>query len=71
MLIIPLITLMGGCTFPLMNALDTGYVSLGSLVFTVYPLMLGGFGMLILVAARRALPWRAAGIGESMRRKER
>jgi hypothetical protein len=69
MLIIPLITLMGGCTFPLMNALDTGYVSLGSLVFTVYPLMLGGFGMLqkfLLALGILALLFLLVEIGASL-----
>jgi hypothetical protein len=59
-MIVAFATLMGACTFLLMNALDMGYVSLGGLVFTFYPLMLGAFGMFVLVAARRALPWRAA-----------
>ena len=53
-------TLLGACTFLLMNSLDMGFVSLGGLVFTVYPLMLGAFGTFVLVAARRALPWRTA-----------
>jgi hypothetical protein len=58
-LIVAFAILLGACTFFLLNALDMGFVSLGSLAFTVYPLMLGAFGMFVLVAARRALPWRA------------
>ena len=50
--------LMGFLSILLQEALRTGYISLGSLTFTVYPLMLGAFGTFVLMAARRALPWR-------------
>ena len=38
----------------------TGRIDLGILVINTFPLMVGGFGALALVAATRAIPWRAA-----------
>lgn len=52
-------TLLGVLSILLPNALSTGYVSLGNLTFTVFPLMLGAFGMFIIRMASRALPWPA------------
>ncbi len=57
--IVAFAALMGVFSFLLIPALDMGYISLGSLTFTVYPLMLGVLGTLVLVAAMRALPWHA------------
>jgi hypothetical protein len=56
--IVALATLMGMFSFFLPEALFTGYISLGTLAFTVYPLMLGGMGTFVLSVAVRALPWR-------------
>jgi hypothetical protein len=59
--IVALATLMGAFTFVLLPSIGSqGYIPLGSLTFTVYPLMLGGFATFILVIAIRALPWRIA-----------
>jgi hypothetical protein len=52
-------TLLGFLSILLLNALSTGYLRLGTLTFTVYPLMLGAFGMFVMMTAIRALPWRA------------
>ena len=52
-------TLMAMFSFFLPGALTTGYISLGWLTFTVYPLMLGAMGTFVLIAAIHALPWRA------------
>ncbi len=59
--VVALATLMGAFTFILMPSVSSqGYVTLGSLSFTVYPLMLGAFVTFILVIAIRVLPWRMA-----------
>jgi hypothetical protein len=58
--IVALATLMGMLSIFLPSALSTGYVSLGKLAFTVYPLMLGIMGTFVLSVAIRALPWRRA-----------
>lgn len=56
---IALATLMGMFTFLLEPSLkNDGFISLGSLTFTVYPLMFGGLGTFILITALQALPWR-------------
>lgn len=52
-------TLLGVLSILLLNALSTGYLRLGNLTFTVYPLMLGAFGMFVMMLGIRALPWRA------------
>lgn len=57
--IVAFATLMGMLSILLPDALSTGYISLGRLTFTVYPLMLGAMGTFVLVTAIRALPWRA------------
>jgi hypothetical protein len=56
--IVALATLIGMLSFLLMDSLSTGYIRLGSLSFTVYPLMFGAFGTFVLVVAIRAVPWR-------------
>ena len=56
--IVALATLMGALTFVLIPSISQGYIPLGSLTFTVYPLMFGAFATFILVIAMRALPWR-------------
>lgn len=56
--IVALATLMGMLSLFLPEALDTGYISLGGLTFTVYPLMLGVMGTFVLRIAIRVLPWR-------------
>ena len=62
--IVALATLMGAFTFVLIPSIGSqGYISLGSLTFTVYPLMFGVFATFILVIARRVLPWRIAASG--------
>lgn len=62
--IVALATLMGAFTFVLIPSIGSqGYIPLGSLTFTVYPLMLGVFATFILVIARRVLPWRIAATG--------
>ncbi|HLI70803.1 MAG TPA: hypothetical protein VKV19_13675 [Ktedonobacteraceae bacterium] len=53
-------TLLGNLSFLLPNALSTGYVSLGNLIFTVYPLMLGAFAIFVMMMIIRALPWPGA-----------
>ena len=53
-------TLLGILSILLPNALSTGYLRLGTLTFTVYPLMLGAFGMFVMMTAIRARPWLAA-----------
>lgn len=54
-------TLLGMLSILLPSALgDAGYLSIGGLTFTVYPLMLGAMGTPVLVAAIRALPGRWA-----------
>ena len=54
--IVAFATLMGMLSILLPQALSTGYISHRSLTFTVYPFMLGIMGMLVLNAAKRALP---------------
>lgn len=56
--IVAFATLMALLSIFLPQALDTGYISLGRLTFTVYPLMLGAFATFVLIAAIHALPWR-------------
>ncbi len=56
--IVALAALMGMLSIFLPEALLTGYISLGKLAFTVYPLLLGGMGTFVLSVATRALPWR-------------
>ena len=57
--ILALATLMGTLSFLLIPSVQgTGYIHLGSLSFTVYPLMLGALGTFVLVTAIRAVPWR-------------
>ncbi len=59
--IVALATTMGIFTFILVPALgDQSYITLGAVTVNVYPLMIAAFGALILVAAVRAIPWRAA-----------
>jgi hypothetical protein len=53
-------TLLSFLSILLLNALSTGYLHFGNLTFTVYPLMLGAFGIFVMMLATRALPWRAA-----------
>jgi hypothetical protein len=56
--VISLATLMGFLSILLPNALDDeAFVTLGSLAFTVFPLMLSAFGMFVLIIAIRALSW--------------
>ncbi|HET8841459.1 MAG TPA: hypothetical protein VFN35_08325 [Ktedonobacteraceae bacterium] len=58
--IIALAVLMGFLSILLPDALeDSSFLVLGNLALTVFPLMFGAFGMLVLIAALRALPWRA------------
>lgn len=59
-MIVACATLLGALSILLPNALSTGYISLGNLVFTVYPLMLGAFSVFVFMMAIRALPWRGA-----------
>ena len=58
--LIALATLMGVFSYLLQPSLNIGYISRGGFTFTVYPLMLGVFGILVLSAAMRAVPWRMA-----------
>ncbi|QBD82720.1 hypothetical protein EPA93_44840 [Ktedonosporobacter rubrisoli] len=53
-------TLLGNLSFLLPNALTTGYLALGNLIFTVYPLLLGAFATFVMMIAVQVLPWRAA-----------
>jgi hypothetical protein len=59
-MIVAFATLMGLISIILVDSTQgTGYISLGSVTFTVYPLMFGTLGAFVLFAAIRAVPWRA------------
>lgn len=59
--VVALATLMGTLTYLLAPSINAqGYITLGDLSFTVYPLMFGAFATIILVTVIRALPWRWA-----------
>ncbi|GHO64079.1 hypothetical protein KSC_029710 [Ktedonobacter sp. SOSP1-52] len=53
-------TLLGNLSFLLPDALKMGYLALGNVIFTVYPLMLGAFALFVMMLVIRVLPWRAA-----------
>ncbi len=59
--VVALATLMGVCSFLLLPSLSQqGYLTLGNIVFTVYPLMFGVVGIFVLMVARSVLSWPIA-----------